>query len=46
MEHSDRCCGFGGSYSLTSHPDISKRILGDKVKDVVNGVYAASAASL
>jgi iron-sulfur cluster protein len=36
MEHSDRCCGFGGSYSLTSHPDISKRILGDKVKDVVN----------
>jgi iron-sulfur cluster protein len=36
MEHADRCCGFGGSYSLTSHPDISKRILGDKVKDIEN----------
>ena len=34
MEHADRCCGFGGSYSLTSHPDISKQILGDKVKDI------------
>ena len=34
MEHADRCCGFGGSYSLTSHPDISKRILGDKVADI------------
>jgi len=36
MEHADRCCGFGGSYSLTSHPDISKRILGDKVADIEN----------
>lgn len=34
MGHSDRCCGFGGSYSFTSHPDIAKRILGDKVKDI------------
>jgi len=34
MEHADRCCGFGGSYSLTSHPDISRRILGDKVADI------------
>ena len=34
MDHADRCCGFGGSYSLTSHPDISKQILGDKVKDI------------
>jgi iron-sulfur cluster protein len=34
MEHADRCCGFGGSYSLTSHPDISKQILGDKIKDI------------
>jgi iron-sulfur cluster protein len=34
MDHADRCCGFGGSYSLTSHPDISKQILGDKIKDI------------
>lgn len=34
MEHADRCCGFGGSYSLTSHPEIAKRILGDKVQDI------------
>jgi Fe-S oxidoreductase len=34
MAHSDRCCGFGGSYSFTSHPDIAKRILGDKIKDI------------
>ncbi|MFK5925854.1 MAG: LUD domain-containing protein [Desulfuromusa sp.] len=34
MAHADRCCGFGGSYSLTSHPDISKKILQDKVADI------------
>ncbi|MDX2480795.1 MAG: LUD domain-containing protein [Desulfuromusa sp.] len=34
MAHADRCCGFGGSYSLTSHPDISKNILQDKVADI------------
>ena len=34
MPHSDRCCGFGGSYSFTSHPDIAKRILGDKIRDI------------
>ena len=34
MAHSDRCCGFGGSYSLTSHPHISKKILEDKVDDI------------
>lgn len=34
MDHADRCCGFGGSYSLTSHPDISKSILKDKVNDI------------
>lgn len=34
MAHADRCCGFGGSYSLTSHPDIAKRILGDKMTDI------------
>ncbi len=34
MNHSDRCCGFGGSYSFTSHPDISRRITGDKLADI------------
>lgn len=34
MAHSDRCCGFGGSYSLTSHPDIAKMILKDKLADI------------
>ncbi len=36
MDHADRCCGFGGSYSFTSHPDISKNILNDKIKDIEN----------
>lgn len=40
MEHADRCCGFGGSYSLTSHPEIAKLILKDKLADI-----AASGAS-
>ncbi|OEU76896.1 MAG: hypothetical protein BA864_13000 [Desulfuromonadales bacterium C00003093] len=34
MAHADRCCGFGGSYSLTSHPEISKMILKDKLSDI------------
>ena len=34
MAHADRCCGFGGSYSFTSHPQIAKQILGDKVRDI------------
>lgn len=34
MAHADRCCGFGGSYSLTSHPNISKMILRDKLNDI------------
>jgi len=34
MDHADRCCGFGGSYSFTSHPNIAKNILFDKVKDI------------
>jgi iron-sulfur cluster protein len=34
MEHSDRCCGFGGSYSFTSHPSIARRILEDKLVDI------------
>jgi len=34
MKRSDRCCGFGGSYSFTSHPDIAKSILVDKLADI------------
>ncbi|BCR03531.1 (Fe-S)-binding protein [Desulfuromonas versatilis] len=34
MAHADRCCGFGGSYSFTSHPNISKQITRDKVEDI------------
>jgi Fe-S oxidoreductase len=34
MAHADRCCGFGGSYSFTSHPDIARRILNDKLADI------------
>ncbi len=34
MAHADRCCGFGGSYSLTSHPEIARQILGDKLQDI------------
>ncbi|MDT8440068.1 MAG: LUD domain-containing protein [Desulfuromonadales bacterium] len=34
MAHSDRCCGFGGSYSFTSQPEIARRILGDKLRDI------------
>jgi len=34
MKNSDRCCGFGGTYSFLSHPQISKRITGDKVETI------------
>jgi iron-sulfur cluster protein len=34
MAHADRCCGFGGSYSFTSHPAVSRRILEDKLADI------------
>ncbi|GAB4183374.1 MAG: LUD domain-containing protein [Geothermobacteraceae bacterium] len=34
MDHADRCCGFGGSYSFSAHPDIARRILEDKVQDI------------
>lgn len=34
MAHADRCCGFGGSYSFTSHPTIARQILADKVADI------------
>lgn len=31
MKNSDRCCGFGGTYSFLSHPQIARQIAGDKV---------------
>ncbi|PNU20213.1 (Fe-S)-binding protein [Geothermobacter hydrogeniphilus] len=34
MAHADRCCGFGGSYSFSSHPEIARRILDDKLHDI------------
>jgi len=34
MAHADRCCGFGGSYSFTSHPEIARNILSDKLRDI------------
>ncbi|MCF8107871.1 MAG: (Fe-S)-binding protein [Desulfohalobiaceae bacterium] len=33
MEDSDRCCGFGGSFSL-KYPDISLAILQDKIEAI------------
>lgn len=34
MKNSDRCCGFGGTYSFLSHPQISKQITADKVQTI------------
>jgi Fe-S oxidoreductase len=34
MKNSDRCCGFGGTYSFLSHPQISKQITTDKVEAI------------
>ncbi len=34
MKNSDRCCGFGGTYSFLSHPQISKQITRDKVDTI------------
>ena len=36
MSRADRCCGFGGSYSFTGHPDIANAILTDKLNDIKN----------
>ncbi len=36
MKNSDRCCGFGGTYSFLSHPQISKQITHDKVAAIKN----------
>ena len=35
MKDSDRCCGFGGSFSL-KYEDISSAILEDKVRNIVD----------
>ncbi|MFO7577642.1 MAG: LUD domain-containing protein [Pelovirga sp.] len=35
MKNSDRCCGFGGTYSFLSHPQISRQIAGDKVATIM-----------
>jgi len=34
MKNSDRCCGFGGTYSFLSHPQISRQITLDKVEAI------------
>jgi iron-sulfur cluster protein len=34
MKNSDRCCGFGGTYSFLSHPQISRQITNDKVATI------------
>jgi len=34
MKNSDRCCGFGGTYSFLSHPQISRQITKDKVATI------------
>jgi len=34
MKNSDRCCGFGGTYSFLSHPQISRQITQDKVQTI------------
>ncbi len=34
MKNSDRCCGFGGTYSFLSHPQISRQITKDKVETI------------
>lgn len=34
MKNADRCCGFGGTYSFLSHPQISRQITMDKVETI------------
>ncbi len=34
MKNSDRCCGFGGTYSFLTHPKISRQITGDKMDNI------------
>lgn len=35
MKDSDRCCGFGGTFSI-KYPEISTAILEDKIKNIVS----------
>lgn len=34
MKNSDRCCGFGGTYSFLSHPRIAQQISRDKTENI------------
>lgn len=34
MKNSDRCCGFGGTYSFLSHPRIAQQISRDKTDSI------------
>ncbi|WP_136809431.1 L-lactate dehydrogenase (quinone) large subunit LdhH [Desulfosediminicola flagellatus] len=43
MKNSDRCCGFGGTYSFLSHPQIAKQITTDKV-DAIKGTNVKTVA--
>jgi iron-sulfur cluster protein len=35
MAHPDRCCGFGGSYSVLGQPAIARAIAQDKLDDII-----------
>ena len=35
MAHPDRCCGFGGSYSVLGQPTIARAIAKDKLADIL-----------
>jgi len=35
MNHPNRCCGFGGSYSVLGQPAIAKTIACDKLQDIM-----------
>lgn len=44
MAHPDRCCGFGGSYSVLGRPSIARDIARDKLDDLVaTGAEAVAA---
>lgn len=35
MEHADRCCGFGGTFSI-KEPEISKEIVDEKCQNIID----------
>jgi len=35
MNDSDRCCGFGGAFSV-KYPDISSAMVADKVSNIID----------